>query len=156
MCCKVFRIDDLQKPAGKWCTQCAIGKGCKIYDARPEQCRAFECLWLQDESMPPSWKPETSKIVFSIYPPTGFIYGQVDPSAPYAWQKDAILKKLCTWSGHLLEDRKHLLIFVGSDATLIMPPGPVHIGPMSRDDGFIVRETISARGRDYIVERVAR
>ncbi|MDB5633206.1 MAG: hypothetical protein JWR49_2061, partial [Tardiphaga sp.] len=30
MCCKVYRIDDLEKPAGKWCVHCAIASGCKI------------------------------------------------------------------------------------------------------------------------------
>lgn len=156
MCCKVYRIDDLQKPAGKWCTHCAIGKGCKIYEARPAQCRAFECLWLQDDLMPPNWKPEISKVVFSIYPSTGFIYGQVDPGAPFAWQKEPYLGLLRAWAEHLLEEQRHLLIFVNGNATLIMPTGPVPIGPMSPEDGFIVRETFTARGRDYVAERVAR
>ena len=156
MCCKVYRIDELQKPAGKWCTHCAVGRGCKIYDARPQQCRAFECLWLQDAQMPPDWKPEMSKVVFSIHPTTGFVYGQVDPGSPHAWLKEPFLKSLRAWSTHLLEERRHLLLFVGSHATLVMPTGPVEIGPMSPDDGFIVRETFTARGRDYVAERVAR
>ncbi len=156
LCCKVFRIDDLQKPAGKWCRHCAIGQGCKIYDERPQQCRAFECIWLQDEGIPPAWKPETSKVVFSLHPDTGFIYGQVDPGAPFAWRKEPFLSGLRAWSDRLLADRRHLLIFVQSHATLIMPTGPVEIGPMAPTDGFIVRETFTARGRDYIAQRVAR
>lgn len=156
LCCKVYRIDDLGKPAGKWCAHCAIGSGCTIYDDRPQQCRAFDCMWLQDETMPPSWKPETSKIVFSIWPSTGFVYGQVDPGTPSAWQKEPYLSGLRNWSEQLLQQRRHLLIFVGSTATLMMPTGPVPIGPMSPQDGFVVRETFTARGKDYIATRVAR
>lgn len=156
MCCKVYRIDDLDKPAGQWCVHCAIGAGCKIYDERPPQCRAFVCLWLQDVSVPEGWKPENSKITFSVYPGTGFIYGQVDPGAPMAWCKEPILSGLRAWSEKLLQERRHLLIFVNDKATLIMPTGPVSIGPMSPQDGFVIRETFTAKGKDYIATRVAR
>jgi hypothetical protein len=57
---------------------------------------------------------------------------------------------------HLLKDRRHLLVFVNGNATLMMPTGPVPIGPMSPEDGFVVRETFTAAGKDYIAERVAR
>jgi hypothetical protein len=156
MCCKVYRIEDLDKPAGKWCAHCVIGSGCKTYDDRPQQCRDFNCVWLQDDTLPLSWKPDASKIVFSIYPTTGFVYGQVDASSPFAWQKEPYISGLRAWSERLLQERRHLLIFVGTNATLIMPPGPIPIGPMSPQDGFVVRETITARGKDYLVERVAR
>ena len=62
MCCKVYRIPILNKQEGKWCAHCAIGSGCRIYEDRPEQCRSFVCLWLQDVTMPPEWKPEISKM----------------------------------------------------------------------------------------------
>src|SRR3954462_14556976 len=91
LCAKVFRIEDLAKPAGKWCAHCAIGSGCSVYETRPQQCRAFDCVWIQEPSMPEAWKPEHSKIVFSVWPATGFIYGQVDPGAPFAWQKEPVL-----------------------------------------------------------------
>lgn len=156
MCCKVYRIDELVKPAGKWCANCEVGSGCRIYEARPDQCRAFECIWLTDPDMPVNWKPETAKVVFSVFPQNGFIYGQVDPASPMAWRKQPILSGLMHWSGNLLEARRHLLIFVQDHATLIMPTGPVDIGPMKQGDGFIVRETFTARGKDYIAERVAR
>jgi hypothetical protein len=82
MCCKVYNIPILNKQEGKWCTHCAIGSGCRNYENRPEQCRSFVCLWLQDVTMAAEWKPEISKMVLSIYPTTGFIYVQVDPGTP--------------------------------------------------------------------------
>ena len=55
---------------------------------------------------------------------------------------------------HFLKDGRHLLVFVNGNATLIMPTGPVPIGPMSPEDGFVVRETFTAKGKDYVAERV--
>jgi hypothetical protein len=156
MCCKVYRIPALNKQEGKWCTHCAIGSGCKIYDDRPDQCRDFHCQWLLDDSMSADWKPEISKMVLSTWPTTGFIYAQVDPGTPFAWRKEPYFSRLKVIAEHLLRDRRHLLVFVNGDATLIMPTGPVPIGPMSPDDGFVVRETFTAKGKDYIAERVPR
>jgi hypothetical protein len=154
MCCKVYHIPDLNKPEGKWCAHCAIGSGCRIYESRPEQCRSFVCLWMQDVRMPPDWKPEISKIVLSIHPTTGFVYAQVDSGTPFAWRKEPYFSRLKAMAEQLLKDRRHLLVFVRDDATLIMPTGPVPIGPMSPEDGFVVRETFTAKGKDYIAERV--
>ena len=156
MCCKVYRIPILNKQEGKWCAHCAIGSGCRIYEDRPEQCRSFVCLWLQDVTMPPEWKPEISKMVLSIYPTTGFIYAQVDPGTPFAWRKEPYFSRLKAMAEQLLKDRRHVLVFVNGNATLIMPTGPVPIGPMSPEDGFVVRETFTAKGKDYVAERVAR
>ena len=154
MCCKVYQIAALDKPEGRWCPHCAIGRGCRIYDERPEQCRDFHCIWLQDESMPQEWKPEICKMVLSIYPSTGFIYVQVDPGTPFAWRKEPYFSQLKVMAERLLRDRRHVLVFVNRDATLIMPTGPVTIGKMSPQDGFTVRETFTDKGKHYVAERV--
>ncbi len=49
LCCKLIGIPELEKPPGTWCLRCTIGKGCQIYDTRPEACRNFRCAWLADE-----------------------------------------------------------------------------------------------------------
>ena len=156
MCCKVYRIAALSKPEGRWCSHCAIGQGCRIYDDRPDQCRDFHCIWLQDDGLPQEWKPEISKMVLSIYPSTGFICVQVDPGAPFAWRKEPYFSQLKIMAERLLKDRRHVLVFVNRDATLIMPTGPVTIGEMSPEDGIAVRETFTDGGKHYIAERVPR
>ncbi len=45
-CCTVMQVSDIQKPAGQRCRH--AGKGCGIYDDRPQSCRGFTCLWLAD------------------------------------------------------------------------------------------------------------
>lgn len=156
MCCKVYRIPAIGKAEGKWCGHCDIGSGCRIYAERPEQCRSFECLWLQDATLQADWCPSISKLVLSIYPTTGFVYVQVDPGTPLAWRKEPYFSRLREMAEHLLKARRHVLVFVNQDATLIMPTGPVAIGPMSPEDGFIVRETFTASGKHYTAERVDR
>lgn len=156
MCCKVYTIPSLNKPEGRWCPHCAIGSGCLNYANRPEQCRSFVCLWLQDATMSADWKPEISKMVLSIYPTTGFIYVQVDPGTPFAWRKEPYFARLKAMAEQLLTQRRHILVFVNGNATLIMPTGPVPIGPMSHGDGFIIRESFTPEGRGYIAERVGK
>lgn len=68
-CCKVTRIRVLDKPAGQWCRHCEPGgRGCTIYESRPEPCRAFDCLWLIDSAklLPDDARPDRSKIMFDF------------------------------------------------------------------------------------------
>ena len=58
LCCKVFPVPDLAKPAGKWCQHCQPGKGCRIHETRPEVCRKFFCGWMVSPGLGPEWKPE--------------------------------------------------------------------------------------------------
>ena len=78
------------------------------------------------------------------------------PGTPFAWRKEPYFSRLKAMAEQLLKDRRHVLVFVNGNATLIMPTGPVPIGPMSPEDGFVVRETFTAKGKDYVAERVAR
>ena len=64
LCCKVFSIQELDKPAGKWCPHCP-GKGCKIYDTRPEECRGYKCMWLAG-AFPEECRPDKVYVVFGF------------------------------------------------------------------------------------------
>jgi hypothetical protein len=57
-CCKVLDIPGIPKPAGSWCKACQPGRGCTIYDNRPEVCRAFACGWLVDGSFGDEWRAD--------------------------------------------------------------------------------------------------
>lgn len=154
LCCKVYEVPVLEKPAGTWCRHCTPGRGCGIHETRPEHCRAFFCLWMTDGRMPDHWKPERSKIVMSVFPSTGFIHAQVDPGAPQAWRKEPYLTELQRFAADLLKERRHVIVFVGSNATLIMPTGPVPMGHMSPEEGFVVRPSMVDDKPGYAVERV--
>ena len=90
MCCKLLNIVDpeLTKPAYKWCQHCDIGKGCKIYSTRPEACKAFECLWLQDRRgvFPDDARPDKSGVVLRPTP-VGGVLAHCDKHRPERWRK---------------------------------------------------------------------
>ena len=42
----------------------STGSGCRIYKGRPEQCRRFECGWIQEDSPLPDWmKPSDARVM---------------------------------------------------------------------------------------------
>ena len=84
MCCKVMEITELAKPVGKWCPHCDIGKGCKIYSSRPEECRTFMCAWLVDERFSDVWKLDRSKIVITTGQEGNSVEFRCDPDSPTA------------------------------------------------------------------------
>ena len=58
LCCKVFELPYLNKPAHTWCVH-ACSKGCAIYDReRHEVCKVYKCLWLSNESLPDEYRPD--------------------------------------------------------------------------------------------------
>lgn len=45
-CCTVMAVTELRKPSRRACDH--VGRdGCRVHDARPESCRAFNCAWLR-------------------------------------------------------------------------------------------------------------
>ena len=60
LCCKLPKIDELQKPMGKWCDKCLPGKGgCSIFGApeRPQICSEYLCVWRMTD-LEPELRPD--------------------------------------------------------------------------------------------------
>ena len=58
MCCNVFPLPALDKPAGQWCRLLGPG-GCTVHDrGLPEVCRQYSCYWLDHESLPDESRPD--------------------------------------------------------------------------------------------------
>ena len=147
--CKVYEIAVLAKPPGRWCGHCKPGAGCGIHAMRPDQCRAFNCLWLEDPAIPEDWKPEKSKFVLTIFPGNGFLYVQVDPGAPQAWRRAPYFEQLKKIAGEFNARGKHVIVSVNDFATLILPTGPVTLGAMSAKDHFRIEQTFGPEGPTY-------
>lgn len=63
MCCTLLEIDELQKPRR---TPCPHEHGrCSVYATRPDECRAFKCLWLAFDI--PVGRPDISGIMLVAY-----------------------------------------------------------------------------------------
>lgn len=84
LCCKVLAVPELEKPADVPCKH--IGKGCSIYEDRPQSCRDVECLWLltrnrvMNVTMPASTRPDRCGVVVTAH--EGYVVLHVDPDKP--------------------------------------------------------------------------
>ena len=86
--------------------------------------------------MPAEWKPDRARFVLSIYPANGFIYGQVDPGSPGCVAESALFRCLAAMAKTLLEEKRHVIMFVGDQATLVMPDEALPLGRMTRRGQF--------------------
>lgn len=46
-CCTLSVVKELNKKAWETCGHCILKKGCGIYGKHPQECRDFECAYLQ-------------------------------------------------------------------------------------------------------------
>jgi hypothetical protein len=91
LCCKVLGIKEFDKPINQWCKHTHPGKGCKIYETRPQSCHDYACVWLQSQeapnALPPEMRPDKCKVVMTFPVDQEVITCHVDPGFPAAWQE---------------------------------------------------------------------
>jgi hypothetical protein len=122
MCCKVPRIDELEKPAGRWCRHAMTGKGCGIYENRPPVCQSFYCHWMLDSSLGPEWKPDKAKFVMFPDPANKEVFKVlVDSAFPDAWTKPPFFAAIKNWvvSGATLG--RFVLVHSGTRLIAVLP-----------------------------------
>ena len=66
-CCRAIAVEALGKPRLTHCKH--QDKGCAIYESRPQQCRAFACLWLMGIGADDARPDKTGVVLLS--PPAG-------------------------------------------------------------------------------------
>jgi len=137
LCCKIFSVPDLGKPAGKWCKHIVQGKGCGIHETRPQVCRAFFCQWIYNADLGPEWKPEVSRFVLSIYPGTNSLTVSADPGFPNAWREEKYLRQFRLWAAAALEQGDQVLVFSGARITAILPDREVDLGEIRPGDRIV-------------------
>jgi hypothetical protein len=58
LCCNVFPLPVLDKPAGVWCRHLGPA-GCAVHDlGQPEVCSRYACYWLEHEDLPEESRPD--------------------------------------------------------------------------------------------------
>lgn len=104
LCCRLMGIAELNKPVNQWCPHCAVldkpsRAGCKIYESRPPSCAGFQCMWLMEENIPDSLRPDKCGVLF-FYPDPNergaetldAIHAKCDPKRPDAWRAPMVEK----------------------------------------------------------------
>ncbi len=109
LCCRLFAIQELQKPRNTWCSHCEQGIGCKIYPQRPESCKGFRCGWLQSPDMADRYRPDHIGLFVATTDKPDVLQILVDPDRPMAWKEGLGAKVV----DYLRSRGQTLLIIVG-------------------------------------------
>jgi Fe-S-cluster containining protein len=156
LCCKVFRIIEVDSPPGQWCRHCVPGKGCSIYETRPDPCRGFFCMWMSQPGLGPEWKPEKSKIVLRVEPGGQSIAAHVDPSVQGAWQRSPYYEDLKRWSAEAVQNERQVCIWIGRRAIVILPDRDVDLGIVGTDEVVVSTVRMTAGKPVHGAEKIKR
>jgi hypothetical protein len=138
LCCKVYSIAELSKPAGQWCPHLTRTAGCTVYRSRPHDCRQFFCAWRLDPNLGPEWKPEVSRFVLSADPRYQALTVTVDPGAPLAWKKEPYYSRLKSFSAGFFTENKRVLVNVRSHTIVILPDRDVPLGVIVPGEEIVI------------------
>ncbi len=101
MCCDWRGVSELRKPPYSLCKNInSNGAGCSIYLARPQSCKAYQCLWLSTqtgkEPLPLSLRPDKSGVIVEVADEQRLQLTQVvvDPQRIDAWRQPGIARLL--------------------------------------------------------------
>jgi hypothetical protein len=109
---------------------------------------------MTDGAMPAEWRPDKARFVLSVYPTNGFIYGQVDPGSPGAWRRAPYFDALRAMAKTLLEQRRHVIVFAGDQATLVMPEEALPLGKMTAEDNFRIEPAFGPKGPTWRATKI--
>jgi hypothetical protein len=112
LCCKLEKVMWLNKPSNTWCEHCDIGVGCKIYENRPPDCSAFQCLWLRSPDMPDELRPDKVHHYAAGSPKGGYLKVCVDTEYPDVWKDSPVVKYVTGKGFHALVQVGHQVNFV--------------------------------------------
>lgn len=146
LCCKLPRIEQLEKPEGKWCSHCNAGKGCKIYESRPQVCRDFKCFWLAGH-LSEAWYPPNAKLLVDMK--GQWITVQVDPSSPNRWRQEPYFSQIKYWATFGIDRGVWVLVFVKKRVRIVFPNKEIDLGTYQSGDSVTVDEIPSPAGRDW-------
>ena len=146
MCCKVMRIDEIGKPAGLWCAQCDVGKGCRIYETRPGECRGFHCAFLRIAELGEAWRPSQSRIVLAVELDGKRLAAYVDHDRPEAWRREPFYSTLKGWAAMVPANERQIVVFIDRRAIVILPEGDVDLGTIADDEAIVTEVRAGPNG----------
>ncbi len=150
LCCKLLAVAELDKPQNVWCRHLVMGKGCCIYETRPDSCRGFYCRWMEDARLGPEWKPNKSKMVLAhIAEHQLSVY--VDPGAPGAWRNEPYLSHLVGMAKTGLKNNAILKIIDQGRVFVLLPNRVVDLGAVGPDDKIVLKKMPAPGGAIYDV-----
>jgi hypothetical protein len=159
LCCKVLKVEGLGKPAGAQCAHCTVGSGCGIYNTRPQECRLFNCRFLEDAALREEWRPSKSKIVVTVTSDRQRIGAHVDPDRPGAWRREPFYSTFKSWARDLAShpDRVgQMYVAIGKHMIVILPDRNVDVGIVEDDEIVITKKAHGEKGLTYEAIKIKR
>jgi hypothetical protein len=145
LCCKVYPVPVMEKPRGVWCKECKPGRGCGIWQDRPQFCREFHCTYILDQRLGPEWKPNVAKFVMN-WAAKGMLHVTVDPNFPLSYRKEPYYRALKDTSRACMAKDESIVIFSGNNKYLMLPDGEHLIGPRdARNEWYVNIKMVDGR-----------
>jgi hypothetical protein len=139
LCCKLLGIAALEKPRNSWCRHCAPGKGCGIYETRPEECRAFFCGWITSADLGEEWRPDRAKLLLAREA-GGRIVVHCDAAAPGAWRRAPYYARIKAWATKRADgSRQEVVVLTGNRITFLAPEGEFDLGQRGPGEQMLTR-----------------
>jgi hypothetical protein len=145
LCCKIMAIPELDKPKDAWCDHVIKKQGCGIYETRPQSCRMFKCLWLQDPRLPPEWKPNRSKFVMVGESRTELVV-HVDSNSPGAWRDEPYLSGLRSMAASGQSHGGLVVIIERGKSTVLLADREVPVGVLADDERLVSGQVATPSG----------
>ena len=79
-CCTLSHVKEINKKPWETCKHC-VSNGCGIYGEHPEECKEFECAYLQSGSTNTALRPDNCNVMFFKKSDRIFV-GAVVPNKP--------------------------------------------------------------------------
>jgi hypothetical protein len=126
LCCRLYDIDELAKPAGALCAH-AQGLRCTIHGAHPRTCSAYRCHWLNAPDLGPEWRPSTAGFALRLDSDGVAMWVDVDPERPGAWRREPYYGQIKRWSGAIRRSAGVVLVHDGPGVFVIFPEAELYI-----------------------------
>jgi len=100
LCCSLFGIVELKKPVFTICKHCVIGKGCKIYEVRPQTCAAFLCCYRTSTALLEYWNPKVCGMVVNreANGETDIVSIVCSNGAKHRWKQEPFWSDIKQWA----------------------------------------------------------
>jgi len=155
LCCKLAKVDELDKPEGVWCRHCAPGRGgCTIYETRPAVCRNWFCNWIADPNLGPEWQPLTCKMILFFENFGSRLRVCVDPGHANVWRREPYYSQIKQWSRSAVEARQQIVVTIRRRVIVILPDKDVDLGDVEPGEQIWVGAQDTPTGRTWNAAKV--
>lgn len=146
LCCYMLAVHELGKPIHSWCTHCPTKQRCSIYDARPNECRTFNCGWLTSASIGDEWQPTRCRMLLTAENDGQRLTVVVHPDRPDAWRRQPHYGQLKAWAEAAIQHRGQVVVKIGERYVAITPDRDVELGELGPDELIVTAFTPSPGG----------